>query len=532
MANLIGVLGPIFSDPQVGKVGLNLKYDAEVLEEHGFKVRGMVFDGMLAAYVLHPDRRDYGLKSLAKSQLGETMKTFKEVCGDAAHIGEVPLAEVSAYACHDAEISWRLQEVLLEKLGERSDDEPTLREVFEELEMSLVPVLVAMERAGIKLDIPFLNDLSKEFTAEIDTLEQQIYKAAGVAFNINSPKQLSGILFEHLELPTKGIKKTTLGYSTNATALYKLESSHEIIPLLLNYREVHKLRSTYVDALRKLVDPETMRIHASFNQAIAATGRLSSSDPNLQNIPIRNPRGRKIRQAFIAEEGHVLLSADYSQVELRVLAHLSKDAGLISAFCEGEDIHMRTAKELFGVMISEDEKPRLRRIAKTINFGIVYGMSAFRLAREIGVSNKQAQQYIEEYFARYPKIQEYFDGLVASAENLGYVETMHGRRRFIEELNTSGRDAGYASRSMNNAPIQGSAAEIMKMAMIRVHDALEASEYSARILLQVHDELVIEVPEAEVDEVWQLVVKQMQTAVKLEVPLLVDVAVGQNWDKV
>ncbi|MCB0324596.1 MAG: hypothetical protein KDD69_13530, partial [Bdellovibrionales bacterium] len=563
-AEVYELLAPIFADPAVKKYGANLKYDIEVLNAHGYRVEGAAFDAMLCAYVLDPDKRDFGLKSLTKTHLGEVMMEFAEVVGDCEHIGAVDLDKTACYACHDAEASWRLFEKLDPLLGERdANGAGSPRAVFEDIEMPLVPVLAAMELAGIRVDIDLLGSLGEEFSGDLVRLEQQIHELAGEEFNLNSPKQLSLILFEKLGIPTRGIKKTQSGYSTNAAMLERIRDSHEIVERILEYREIHKLSSTYVEALQRLVHPRTGRIHASFNQAVAATGRLSSSDPNLQNIPIRTPRGRRLREAFIAEEGSVLISADYSQIELRILAHMSGDPGLTEAFRSGEDIHERTAREIFGpsALAGADMK-ELRRIAKTINFGLIYGMGSFRLAGELGVSRGQAQEYIDSYFARYPGVLGYFNGLKEEAEKRGYVSTLFGRRRYLETLDTEGRDAGYAGRSMMNAPIQGTAAEIIKLAMIRLHRRLQTvagaagagaagagaagagaaggfgfsdapclalPNGSARIVLQVHDELVVEAKADVAQVVRDAVVDEMEQAVALSVPLKVDVRVGHSW---
>ncbi len=541
---VLELLGPIFANPEVEKYGANLKFDIQVLRTHGYDVRGCAFDAMLCAYVLDPDKRDYGLKSLALTHLGETMVEYKEIVGDYENIGEVPIDRVAKYACHDAEASWRLYDALRPLLLEVSKtygaskasaagDTPESSSplfAFEQIEMPLISVLADIERAGIKLDVAMLERLGTEFSDALVELREKIQELAGEEFNLNSPKQLGVILFEKLGISTKGIKKTKTGFSTNAAMLERLRNQHPMVESILEYREIHKLNSTYIEALRRLCREDTGRIHASFNQAIAATGRLSSSDPNLQNIPIRNPRGRRIRDAFIAEEGKVLIAADYSQIELRVLAHLCGDAGLTDAFVSGEDIHERTAREIFGGMYSsEEERKEFRRAAKTINFGLIYGMGAFRLAGDLGVSRKQAQEYIDNYFARYPRVLEYFDELRLFSEEKGYVETLFGHRRYLDTLDTSGRDPGYAQRSMMNAPLQGTAAEIIKLAMIKLHARLAKSSGSARIVLQVHDELVVEVEEKDSAEFCEVVVEEMERAVELSVPLKVDVRVGRSW---
>ena len=530
-ASVLELLGPIFSDPAAKKIGANLKFDIGVLEQHGYRVEGAAFDVMLASYVLTPDRRQHGLKDLAANHLNVQMKTYEQTVGDHDSIAAVPIDDVARYAGHDAEATWRLKAVLEKQLGERGS-KPSLRSVFEDIEMPLVPVLSKIERTGIKVDLALLERLDTSYTAELAQLEQEIQHHAGSTFNINSPKQLSEILFDRLGISAKGVRKTQGGYSTDAEVLSKLAPEHPIAAKLLEYRELFKLKTTYVEALRRLARPDTARVHTSFNQAVAATGRLSSSDPNLQNIPIRNIRGRELRKVFIAEEGYKLISADYSQIELRLLAHLSGDSSLQQAFVRGEDIHLATAKELFGgALIGESEMKDLRRVAKTINFGIVYGMGAFRLAGELGISRSQAQQYIDSYFGRYPRVRKYFDELTEQSERLGYVESLFGRRRYSRDINTSGRDSGYANRSLLNAPLQGSAAEIIKLAMINLFRIYKDLDSDVRMVLQVHDELVFEVRESSADSAAETIRREMESAVKLLVPLKVDLSISSNWGK-
>lgn len=532
LQEVVEEIGPIFADGEIKKYGLNLKYDIGVLAEHGFQVEGLTFDSMLASYVLNPDKRQHGLKSLARIHFQEEMKSYKEVVGDAPHLGHVPLEQVADYACHDADVSWRLPTVLsalLEKSG--APDTPSPRYVFEHIEMPLVQVLSDVERRGIRLDGGFLGELSDDTARDIEGLERRIHDHAGSEFNVNSPKQLAEVLFEKLEIPTQGVKKTKSGFSTDASVLRKLSSHHPIVDEIIEYRELYKLKHTYLDTLPKLIHPKTGRIHTSFNQAVAATGRLSSSEPNLQNIPIRTERGRRIREAFVAEEGSMLISADYSQIELRVLAHLSEDYVLCEAFRADEDIHLTTARELFGMAEGAEQK-RLRRIAKTINFGLIYGMSAFRLSGELGVSRKQASEYIERYFERYASVKRYFDQVAEKAELTGYTETLFGRRRFAKDIETAGRDAGYAKRSLMNAPIQGTAAEIIKLAMIALHRRLKDYRNAVGMVLQVHDELVVEAPAGLVDEVRGVVIEAMESAAELSVPLKVDSRVGKCWGEV
>ncbi len=510
--------------------GSNLKFDIRVLHNAGWTLNSpRLFDTMIASSILQPDGREHGLKALALKLLGEKMTSYDELTKDESSLFKVDMEKLSTYACHDADCSLQLAEVLSKKLEEVDPDGSQVR-VADKIEMPLVPVLARMEDRGIKVDLPGLEALGVEFEGELVQLTEKIYKSSGSEFNINSPKQLAQILFENLELPTKGLKKTQHGFSTDIRTLDMLQGVHPVIDYLMEYREVFKLNSTYVQALKRLVHPKTGRIHTTFNQAIAATGRLSSSDPNLQNIPIKSERGKKLRKIFIAEEGSRLVIADYSQVELRVLAHLSGDETLSDAFRNGEDIHMRTAVELFGGMpLLPEERDRQRRIAKTINFGIIYGMGPFRLAKDLGVSRRQADEFIEAYFARYPKVRLYFDSLAEQAERSGYVGTLFGRRRYVSGLDTQGRDGGYQVRSMMNAPIQGTASEIVKRAMIDLDKLFFSGELKGAMLLQVHDELIFEVPE-DVAESSVLRCKEvMENAVSLSVPVVVDAQLGSNW---
>lgn len=526
-------LAPIFNDPTIKKVGFNLKYDIGVLATHGYEVHGVCFDAMLASHLLEPERRGHSLKALSKHYLEQEMLSYEDVLGEALHLGEVPLEQVGLYCCHDAESSWCLYLALDALLGPRifgAEEGASLRRVFEDVEMPLVVVLAEMEQAGIKVDCKLLSRLQQEFARELAQLEQEIQALAGLEFNLNSPKQLSEVLFEKLKLPSKGVRRMQSYLSTDASVLSMLAPKHPIAAKLLDYRELFKLQTTYIEALSKLADPITARIHASFNQGIVSTGRLSSSEPNLQNIPIRSARGKSIRSAFIAEEGSKLISADYSQIELRLLAHLSADEALCEAFARGEDIHMRTARELFGAAAAEGpDAAEHRRYAKTINFGVIYGMSAFRLAGELGISRGDAQRFIDGYFSRYPRVREYYDSLEAMAQRQGYVESLFGRRRYLREVESAGRDSGYVQRSLLNAPIQGSAAEVMKVAMSKFHNELCKRKLPARILLQVHDELVVETEQRSAPEISALLKTSMENAVKLRVPLQVEIGMGNSW---
>ena len=524
-------LGPIFSNPQVKKHGLNLKYDYQALVCQGFEVSGLSFDCMVASSILHADGRSHGLKSLSSRMLGYKMKTYEEVLGECETLSQVPLDTVARYAGDDALISWKLVSLLKEEFSSRELDGGVSPEsLFYQVEMPLVAVLGEMELCGIGVDSAFLSELDDSYVVQLEKLTEQIFSLAGIEFNLNSPKQLSEVLFEILGLPTVGIKKTKTYYSTNASTLKKLSLNHEIAQLVWSYRELHKLKSTYTSALVKLIHPQTQRIHSSFNQAVTSTGRLSSSEPNLQNIPIRGERGREIRRAFVAKPGSVFISADYSQIELRVLAHMADAETLRQAFLSGEDIHEATAREMFGDseahgMSAGDQ----RRLAKTINFGVIYGISAFRLAEQLGISRNEAQEFIDKYFAKYPGVLEYFDTIERLLSEKGYSQTMYGRRRYLSEIDSSGRDRGYALRSLINFPIQGSAAEIIKFAMLNLQQELAPYRGRADLILQVHDELVIEVDKALQDEIRQIIVDQMEQAVELAIPLKVDVSILSTW---
>lgn len=522
--------GHILSNQKILKIGSNLKFDYQVLKSNGIELKGIGFDTMIASYCLSPDMRDHGLKSLALRYLSAEMTTYDDLTlNGSVPLSEIPVQEVANYCGEDVLRSFELKEFLEDKLKTIGGFD--LIELFTNIEMPLVPVLGDMELAGIKVDTEYLNNLADHFASELALLEDQIKKLAGRDFNVNSPKQLSEILFNDLSLPTKGIKKTTHGFSTDSDSLLKLKDHHDIANNLLEYREIFKLKSTYVDALLRLADEETHRIHANFNQSVTATGRLSSSNPNLQNIPIRNQRGRLLRNAFVADEGCDLVIADYSQIELRLLAHLSKDPTLIDSFLNDEDIHLRTAKELFGeIALAGAESKELRRAAKTINFGIVYGMGAIRLADELAISRKEAESYISGYFGRYPGVKNYFELTEQKIKTDGYIETLCGRRRYLGELDTSGRDPGYAVRSLLNAPLQGSAAEIIKIAMNNVARVI-SDKYSgvAKLVLQIHDELIIEVRSDSAKILEQELRHIMSSAIELLVPLKVESRISKSW---
>ncbi|MBE3578234.1 MAG: DNA polymerase I [Limnochordales bacterium] len=497
------------------KVGFDIKEAMHRLKHLDLTLDGPAFDTLIASYLLNPNATPLDPLELAATfNLHPAGVTVTGVSSAAANQGAPQMKHLVA--------NLQVQPLLARRL-----EEDKLAELFWEVEMPLVHVLAAMEEAGVAIDVELLRRMSQEMGREIDRLTEQIYQKAGTRFNLNSPKQLAEILFERLGLPV--IRKTKTGPSTGADVLEELADKHEIVALILDYRQLVKLKSTYVDALPGLVNPATGRVHTTFHQTVTATGRLSSSDPNLQNIPVRSEEGKRIRQAFVAPPGHVLLTADYSQIELRVLAHMSDDRALQEAFFAETDIHTRTAAEVFGVPVAE-VTPAQRNAAKAINFGIIYGISGYGLARGTGLTREAAQAYIDAYFARYPGVKRYMDETVERAKRDGYVTTLLGRRRFIPEL----RAANYAQRSFGqrmamNTPIQGSAADIMKVAMVEVYRRLQDRGLGSRMVLQVHDELVLEVPEAEVDEVAALVKDAMEHCVELKVPLRVDVEVGKNW---
>ena len=516
---------PLLASPRELKIGQNLKYDILVLARAGVEVSGPIYDTMLASYLANPATRSHGMDNLAAELLNYHTISYSEVAGSGKkQIGfeEVEVEKATTYAAEDADITLRLYEKLVPMVTEQHQDG-----LLNDVEMPLLQILAGMERAGIRINPEFLGGLSADMEKKLAVLEAEIHQLAGGPFNIGSPKQLGEVLFENLGLP-KG-KKTKTGWSTDVEVLNKLAEDHEIAAKILDYRSLMKLKGTYTDALPKLIHPETGRIHTSFNQAVTATGRLSSSDPNLQNIPIRTEEGRRIREGFIPSDGCVLLSADYSQVELRILAHMADEPALKEAFARGEDIHRSTASEVLGLfpeMVTDEQ----RRAAKAINFGVVYGISAFGLAKQLGINRREAQQFIDTYFERYPGIRTFMDTCIAEAREKMYVTTLLGRRCAIPEINSkNGAVRGYAERNAINYPVQGSAADIIKLAMVKIAARLADQGLKSRMLLQVHDELVFDVPQAELEEVSALVKSEMQGAVDLTVPLLVEVGSGRNW---
>lgn len=518
-----------FLNPEVAKSGQNLKYDISVLAVHGIEVEGVHFDSMVAAYLLNPDSRSYNLTTLAETFLQRSVIEYDEVTAGKASFAEVAIADATEYACQDAHFAWLLKEHLAPAIEREG-----LQRVFAELEVPLIPVLARMERAGVKVDAEKLATMSAEFGAQLQELEARIYKEADCEFNINSPKQLADVFFNKLGISTKGVKKTKTGFSTDSSVLEKLAEAHTLPAIILEYRSLHKLKSTYTDALGTCINPRTGRVHTRLNQTLTGTGRLSSSDPNLQNIPVQSAEGRRIRSAFIPEPGSVFISADYSQIELRLLAHLSADENLIRAFKEGHDIHASTAREIMGLGEHEEVPSEVRRIGKTINFGIVYGMGAFRLGRELGIPVHQASAYINSYFQRYPRVKEYFAKLEEDALSRGEVQTIFGRKRVISAIDTSGRDQGFAMRAAINAPLQGSAADIIKLAMIKVDSLLRDRYPDAVLVLQIHDELLIEVRDHGHERNQALledITHAMEQVCDLAVPLKVDAGIGSDWEQ-
>jgi len=518
-------LRPLLEDAGFKKVGQNIKYDALVLRNAGIELAGIDTDTMVLSYVTHPQSKSHGLDALALEHLHHQTIPYAEMTGRGKKqicFSEVEVEKAVRYAAEDADLTWRLAEKLLPQLAEGGTEK-----LFHQVEMPLVDVLTRMEWRGIRIDAPFLGELSVQLGKKLVILEEKIHDLAGGPFNINSPKQLGEVLFEKLGL-AKG-KKTKTGWSTNVDVLNSLAAEHDIAAKILEYRSVSKLKSTYTDALPKLINPATGRLHTSFNQAVTATGRLSSSDPNLQNIPIRTAEGRRIREAFIPEDGWILLSADYSQVELRVMAHMADVPALKESFVAGEDIHRRTASEIFNIF-PEMVTDEMRRQAKTINFGVLYGMGAFSLAKDLGIGRAEAQQFIDHYFERYPAIRQYMEEKRAEAREHQYVTTILGRRCAIPEIaSNNGAVRSYAERNAINYPIQGSAADIIKVAMVNIDRRLRAEKLQGRMLLQVHDELVFEVPAAELEQVRELVRAEMESAVPLDLPLKVDIGTGKNW---
>lgn len=517
-----------FEDEKIGKIGQNIKFDTLVLKWYGIEVKNMYFDTMIAHYLLDPETR-HNMDVLAENFLGYTTVPIETLIGKKGKsqlsMRSVPVEKVAPYACEDADITFQLKEVFAPRLKKES-----LNTLFEDIEMPLIKALTEMEYNGVRLDKAVLEDYSKSLTEDIQSIAEGIYSLTDSQFNIDSPKQLGEILFKKMGLPYQGKKTKTGQFSTNEETLQRIEHEHEVVSKILDYRELVKLKNTYVDALPNLVNPKTGKIHSTFNQTIAATGRLSSNNPNLQNIPIRTEKGRYIRKAFTAnDENHSMIAADYSQIELRIVASISEDEAMIEAFNQGLDIHSATAAKVYDVSI-DDVTKEMRRNAKTVNFGIVYGISAHGLSQRLNISRTEAKELIDAYFKEYPGIRKYMTDSIEFARQNGYVKTPLGRRRILKDINSRNATVrGFAERNAINTPIQGASADMIKIAMIRVHDWLKKEQLSTRMILQVHDELIFDVPKEEKDKVMQNVKEIMKNAMELKVPVVVDASSGPNW---
>lgn len=526
---LFGEFKGVMENKNIRKIGQNIKYDISILKQYDITVKGEIFDTMIAHYLLQPDLR-HNLNYLSEQYLGYKPINIEELIGKKGAKQEsmrnVPAEKIKDYACEDADLTLQLKEIFEPELEKAYLDNLAIT-----VEMPLIPVLADMEKSGIKVDTNALNDFAKTLNKELINIEEKILEQAGIQFNISSPKQLGEVLFEHMKLDPNAKKTKSKQYSTSEETLQKLTDKHPIINDILEFRSLKKLLSTYVEALPKLINENTGKIHTSYNQAVAATGRLSSQNPNLQNIPIREERGREIRKAFIpSDKDHILLAADYSQIELRLMAHMSQDTNMIQAFKNNVDIHTSTAAKIFHVENIDDVTSDQRRKAKTANFGIIYGISAFGLSQRLNVPRTEAKQLIDEYFNGFPKVKEYMDKSIATARDKGYVETMMGRKRFLKDINSrNGVVRGFAERNAINAPIQGSAADIIKLAMIDVFNEINKRKLKTKMLLQVHDELIFDVYKPELDEVKSIVKDKMENAVKLSIPLTVEIGTGENW---
>jgi len=530
LPKFLTLLKPIFANPKIRKAGHNLKYDIRVLKTSGIAVDGVFFDTMVASYILNPGERQHNLDKIVFEELGYEMMPIEALIGEKRNeqipMQDVPMEKLSWYSCEDADFTYRIYEKLSQELRNRK-----MQKLFEEIDLPLVSILARMEDFGMKIDAEYLSKMSKEAHIQADKLEKEIIKLAGIEFNVNSTKQLKEILFERLKISAKGIARGKTGLSTAADVLEKLKDAHPIIPKISEYRELAKLASTYLDALPELINKTTGRVHTSFNQAVTATGRLSSSNPNLQNIPIRGDFGKKIRRAFIAEKGNMLISADYSQIELRIAAALSNDKTMLEAFKNGEDIHTRTAAEIWETA-PDKVTPEMRRNAKAVNFGIMYGMGAMGLAAGTGISRDEAQAFIEKYFSVHKGIYKYLESIKQAAYEKGFVETLFGRRRFFPELQTEHQGMkSAAEREAVNHPIQGTAADLMKLAMIRLYEIPQIFQSRWKMILQVHDELIFEVPEIEAEEAAKIIKKTMEQVYDLGVPIVVEASIGKSWEK-
>lgn len=519
---------PVFEQTEIRKIGQNIKYDFMVLAQYGIEIKGELFDTMLAHYIIEPDQR-HGMDELAENFLNYQPVSIEELIGkkgkSQGSMRDVELSQIAEYAGEDADITYQLKLRFEPELKSRAAEA-----LFQSVECPLVPVLAHMEMEGVHLDIDFLREYSAELEIEITGIEKEINQLAGTPFNMNSPKQLGQILFEVLKIDEKAKKTKTGQYATSEDILVKLMDKHPIIEKILDYREIGKLKSTYVDSLPEMVHPKTGRVHTTFMQAVAATGRLSSNNPNLQNIPIRTERGKKIRKAFIPRnEEFVLVSADYSQVELRIMAALSQDENMVRAFSNNIDIHTATAAKVFGVAEADVTKD-MRSRAKAVNFGIIYGQTAYGLSQNLGIPQKEAKEIIDNYFQQYPSVKKYMEESIRKGHELGYVETIMGRRRYLPDIDSGNATVrGFAERNAINAPLQGSAADIIKIAMINIHEEIKKRKLKSKMVLQVHDELVFDAHQSELDELLPLIKDKMEHAVDLSVPLLVEIDKGKNW---
>ena len=524
---LLEIVRPVFENPDTLKIGQNMKFDIQVLANYGIDVRGPLFDTMIAHYLLEPDMR-HNMNLLSETYLSYSPVHIESLIGEKGNsqknMRSVSVDKLKEYAVEDADVTFQLKTVFEPKIKSEG-----LGNLARDIEMPLISVLAAMERFGVKLDLEDLRSITSNLREDIISLEKEIFLLAGTEFNISSPKQLGDILFIRLKLDDKARVTKTRQFITNEEILQRLVSKHPIVDKVLEYRGLKKLLSTYVEALPLLVDKKTGRIHTSFNQAVASTGRLSSNNPNLQNIPVRDARGREIRKAFVPETGHVFLSADYSQIELRLMAHLSKDKSMTADFLSGNDIHAATAAKIFGVEI-KDVTREMRSRAKTANFGIIYGISSYGLSERLTIGRKEAKELIDGYFSSYPGVKVYMDESINKARDLGYVTTMFGRRRYLRDIHSRNQVVrGNAERNAINAPIQGSAADIIKIAMVRIYDKMKSEKYRSKMILQVHDELIFEVETSELERLKEMVIYEMSNAVKLDVPLLVESGTGNNW---
>ena len=518
---------PLVENPASLKVGQNMKYDIIMLARYGAEVRGEMFDTMVAHYVIQPELR-HNMDYLAEIYLNYRTIHIEELIGEKKKgqkkMSDLTPQEIYKYACEDADVTLKLKNILEKELQEKNDEK-----LFREIEMPLVPVLAQMEMNGARIDTAALKNISEELSAKMQAIETEIYALAGTEFNISSPRQVGDILFNRLQLIEKAKKTKSGQYSTSEEVLESMRHKHPIVEKILDYRGLKKLLTTYVDALPQLINPETGKIHTSFNQTVTATGRLSSSNPNLQNIPVRDENGREIRRAFIPDDGCLFFSADYSQIELRIMAHMSGDKGMVEAFRSGEDIHTDTAAKVYKVPAAEVTKA-MRSKAKTANFGIIYGISAFGLAERMGVDRREAKELIDEYFKTYPGIKAYIEKSVDDAKRNGYAETLFHRKRFLPDINSHNAVVrGYAERNAVNAPIQGTAADIIKVAMINIHNRLKREGLKAQMIIQVHDELDFNVPENEKEQLQAIVMEEMQNACHMSVPLTADCGWGANW---